>query len=275
MKTFIPYRPLTGRLITFAISTFAAVVLGALVFRPTQAMAQQSNAPQRPGPEVQGRGPVSAPAIRIGDLVKEAERSNPEIAAAYHGWQAATHVPKQAAAFPETQVSVQQFSVGSPRPFAGFSNSDFAYIGIGASQDLPWPGKRGLRGKVAELEASSLREDSEAVRRRVIEALKLAYFRLAYVQQTLGILQRNDELLNQIQQIVEARYRVGQGNQQDVLRAQLQHTKILEVIATNRQEEGQLQAQLKQILNRPQTSPDIVAGPLTPTFLLYTDAQLL
>ena len=120
-----------------------------------------------------------------------------------------------------------------------------------------------------------MREDSEEVRRRVIEALKLAYFQLAYIQQTLGILQENDQALSQIQEITESRYRVGQGNQQDVLRAQLQHTKILQEIAHHHQLEGQLQAQLKQILNRPQTSPDIVAEPLTPTFLLYTDTQLL
>jgi len=209
------------------------------------------------------------------DLVEEAEHNNPEISASIHGWQAATHVPKQASALPETQVSIQQFSVGSPRPFAGFTNSNFAYIGIGASQELPYPGKRALRGKVAELEANSVREDSEAVRRRVIEALKLAYFKLAYIQQTLGVLQQSDQTLNQIQQVIESRYRVGQGNQQEVLRAQLQHTKILQEIVHHHEEEGQLEAQLKQVLNRPQTSPDIVAETLTPTFLLYTDAQLI
>lgn len=267
MKPVIPWRCLSACLVTLVLSSCPLLLV--------QAQAQQPNPLQRPAPIDQaGMAPAAASASPLGDLVKEAEQNNPEIAAAYRGWQAATHVPKQAAALPETQVSVQQFSVGSPRPFAGFSNSDFAYIGIGASQDLPWPGKRALRGRVAELAATSLREDSEAVRRRVIEALKLAYFRLAYAQEALGILKRNNDLLNQIEQIAEARYRVGQGNQQDVLRAQLQHTKILEAIASNRQEQGQLQAQLKQILNRPQASPDIVAEPLTPTFLLYTDAQL-
>lgn len=221
-----------------------------------------------------GTAPARAPAAPLAGLVREAEQNNPEIAAAYHGWQAATHVRQQASAFPETEVSVQQFAVGSPRPFAGFNTSDFAYIGIGASQDLPYPGKRALRGKVAKLEASSLREDSEEVRRRVIEALKVTYFQLAYIQQTLGVLQQSDQTLNQIQQVAESRYRVGQGNQQDVLRAQLQHTKILQAIVHHHQEEGQLEARLKQILNRPQTSPDIVAEALSPTFLPYTDAQL-
>ena len=41
------------------------------------------------------------------------------------------------------------------------------------------------------------------------------------------------------------------------------------------QEEGQLQAQLKQTLNRPQTSPDVVAEPLMPTVLHRSDADLL
>ncbi len=41
------------------------------------------------------------------------------------------------------------------------------------------------------------------------------------------------------------------------------------------QEEGQLQAQLKQTLNRAQTSPDIVAEPLIPTALHRSDADLL
>ena len=280
MKSAICHRRLSGRVLTHRV--FATVIASALaivasgILTPPTASAQETNSRQALPLSAQGAMPQeSALATPLSDLVKEAEQDNPEIAAAYHTWQAATHVPKQASAFPETQASVQQFAVGSPRPFAGFSNSNFAYIGIGASQELPFPGKRGLRGKVAELEANSVREDSDAVRRRVIEQLKLTYYRLAYIQQTLGILERNDQLLNQIQQVVESGYRVGQGNQQDVLRAQLQHTKILEDIATNRQEEGQLEAELKQVLNRPQTSPEVVAEPLSPTFLLYSDVQLL
>lgn len=277
MKSAICHRLLAGRFRTFGISAFASSLVAlTCLLSSAQAAAQESALTQPlPSHSPAGMAEASLPATPLPDLVKEAEQNNPEITAAIHGWQAATHVSRQASAMPETELSVQQFAVGSPRPFAGFSNSNFAYIGFGASQDLPWPGKRGLRGKVAELEANSLREDSDSVRRRVIETLKVTYFRVAYIQQTLGVLEQSNATLNQVQQVVESRYRVGQGNQQDVLRAQLQHTKILQAIATNRQEQGQLQAQLKQILNRPQTPPDIVAEPLSPTFLLYTDAQLL
>jgi len=71
------------------------------------------------------------------ELVEEAGQKNPQIAASFHAWQAARNVPKQASALPETQLSVQQFSVGSPRPFAGYGNSDFAEPPIASSKGRP------------------------------------------------------------------------------------------------------------------------------------------
>jgi outer membrane protein TolC len=217
----------------------------------------------------------TAPPTPLRDLVQEAERNNPQIAASFHSWQAATNVPRQVSALPETQVTLQQFSVGSPRPFAGYTNSEFGYIGVGASQDLPYPGKRSLRGKVAEFEANSLHEQSDGMRRDVVENVQRVYYQLAYIQQTFGTLLGSDQLLNQMEQAAEARYRVGQGSQRDVLKAQLQHTKILQEIAHHHEQEGLLEAQLKQLLNRAQESPDLVTEPVSPTPVHYSAAELL
>ena len=195
-------------------------------------------------------------------LIEEAQQKNPDIQASVHGYRAASNSAKGAGALPDTQLTLQQLSVGSPRPFAGYTNSDFAYIGIGASQQLPWPGKRALRSEVAGLDAESMQAQSAVVSRTVIEQLKVSYFKLAYLQQTLGVLQRDDKLLGEMEQIAESRYRVGQGNQAEVLKAQLQHTRILQEITMHHREAGQVQAQLKQLLNRSQDSPDIVAEPL-------------
>src|SRR5207245_3740985 len=128
---------------------------------------------------------------------------------------------------------------------------------------------------VAEHEADSMEAQTDSVRRTVVGNLKMVYFRLAYIQQTLSVLQKSDALLTQIQEASEARYRVGHGNQQDVLKAQLQHTKILQEIAHHHQEEGLLEAQIKQVLGRPQESADIVAETLTLRALPYTATQLL
>jgi outer membrane protein TolC len=244
---------------------------------PVRGTAQQAGNSQQPGstPESPGMVEHEGMPTSLHELVQEAEQKNPQIAASFHAWQASRNVPKQASALPETQLSVQQFSVGSPRPFAGYSNSDFAYIGFGASQDIPYPGKRQLRAHVAEHEADSMEAQTDSIRRTVVGNLKMVYFRLAYIQQTLGVLQRSDALLNQVQEAAEARYRVGQGNQQDVLKAQLQHTKILQEVAHHHQEEGLLEAQIKQVLGRPQESAEILADTLTLRVLPYAAAELL
>jgi outer membrane protein TolC len=101
------------------------------------------------------------------------------------------------------------------------------------------------------------------------------YFQLAYLQQTLPILERNDQLLDQIQQVAESHYRVGQGSQQDVLKTQLQRTRLLQEIVMHHQQEEQLEAQIKQVLSRAQSSPDIVAVPLSQTVLMQGDEDLL
>src|SRR5713101_7769456 len=240
----------------------AALFVGTLALAGNAA-AQEPTSSQRPVPESPAMAEHNAAPTSLHELVEEAGQKNPQIAASFHAWQAARNVPKQASALPETQLSVQQFSVGSPRPFAGYSNSDFAYIGFGASQDIPYPGKRQLRAQVAEHEADSMEAQTDSVRRTVAGNLKMVYFQLAYIQQTFGILQKSDELLNQVQQATVARYRVGQGNIQDVLKAELQHTHILQEVAHHHQEEGLLEAQVKQVLGRPQESADIVAETLT------------
>src|SRR6202048_4142401 len=237
--------------------------------------AQETPSLQRQVPESPAMAEHNAAPTSLRELTQEAEQKNPQIAASFHAWQASRNVPKQVSALPEIQLSVQQFSVGSPRPFAGYSNSDFAYIGFGVSQEIPYAGKRELRGRAAEREADSMEAQTDSVRRMVVGNLKMVYFQLAYIQQTRGVLQRSDEVLNQVQEAAEARYRVGQGNQQDVLKAQLQHTKILQEIAHHHQEEGLLEAQIKQVLGRPQESADIVAETLTVRHLPYSGAELL
>ena len=211
----------------------------------------------------------------LADLLQEAGKNNPQIEAARQGWQAAKQVPTQVSTLPDPQFTLQHLSVGSPRPFAGYTNSDFAYIGLGVTQDIPYPGKLKLRGEIAKREADVSQQQVESVRRAVLAEVKTAYFQLAYLSQTLSILESDGQLLKQVEQAADARYRSGMGTQQDVLQAQLQKTKLVREIAMHHLEVGKLEAQLKQFLNRPQDSPDIEPTDLSETPLLQNYQELL
>jgi cobalt-zinc-cadmium efflux system outer membrane protein len=210
----------------------------------------------------------------LATLISEAQSNNTQLSAADHAWKAATHVAQQVTTLPDPQFTIQSFSVGSPKPFAGFSNSDFAYIGLGASQDIPYAGKLRLKGDVANREADIKQAQVDLLRTSITDQVKLLYLRLAYLDVTLSILSGNDAVLKPLSETGLSQYSLGQGTQADVLKAQIEHTKILREITMHHQEMGQLQVSLKQLLHRPQTSADIVPEPLSLTPLQRTADEL-
>src|SRR6202007_2158772 len=133
---------------------------------------------------------------------------------------------------------------------------DFYYTGFGVSQDIPGPDKLRLQKSEAEKDADYAKHRYEAGGRAVEEKVREIYFELFYHAKTLAILDRNQDELEQIQQIAQTRYRVGQGLQQDLIKAQLQNTEILKEHAMHHQEEDQEQLELKQILGRDPDSPN-------------------
>src|SRR5258708_4006046 len=211
---------------------------------------------------------------RVRALVDEALVRSPVVLAARSHWQAQTRVPIQASTLPDPQVSLQHFTVGSPQPFSGYESSDFYYTGFGVSQDIPGPGKLRLQRTEAEKDAEFAKHRYEAAEREVEEKVKEIYFELFYHSKTLTILDRNQDELEQIQQIAGTRYRVGQGLQQDLIKAQLQTTEILKEHAMHHQEEDQEQFELKRLLGRDPDSRNIDIGNIEATHLQLDSSQL-
>ena len=222
-----------------------------------------------------GQEPAASSPTPLSQLLTEAAANNPQISAADHGARAARQMAPQVTALPGPKFTYQQFSVGSPKPFAGYTNSDFAYIGVGASQELPYPGKLRLRGQVAERDADTKQAEIDVTKTGIADAVKADYLQLAYLQQTLGILRQNEAILDQLIQSATAHYEVGQGMQQDVLQAQVERTKIVREVTMHHQQMGQAQAHLKGLLNRDQGSADIVTETLVESPLKRTSEELL
>lgn len=222
----------------------------------------------------QSAAPTIAP-TPLADLLIEAKANNSRVAAAADGWQAAKEVPRQVSSLPDPTFTFQQVGVGSPKPFAGYTDSDFAYAGIGVSQEIPYPGKLGLRAQVAERNAEVKGAEVDATVANVADAVKTDYLQLAYLQITIGILRENEQLIKQLIQDATAHYEVGQGSQADILQAQVERTKVIREITLRREQMGQLQADLKGLLHRDQDSPDIVTDGLPESPLRYTSVQLL
>ncbi|HLE36219.1 MAG TPA: TolC family protein [Candidatus Acidoferrales bacterium] len=200
---------------------------------------------------------TTADVVKLADLVAEAERKHPAILAATRLVQAKRARVPQARALPDPQLSIGY--MGDPAPFKTQANDPASYRQFGVMQEFPYPGKRELRGKIAEKEVDAEGWNVEAARRRVRAEVKLAYFELWGVDRALDTTQKNKDLLEKLARIAEERYKVGKGLQQDVLRAHVEVTRVLQRLTILRQRRRTLEARLNSLLLRP---PDSPFGPL-------------
>ena len=184
-------------------------------------------------------------------LVGEALQNNREIVAAQKRYEAARQRPSIASSLPDPTVSLGYTSNGTPLPGGGLGTNPTSNAGISISQEVPFPGKRKLRGEIAEKEAEAEFQQYLSVRLSVVARLKMAYHELHHADVSIDSIKRSQELLRTFMRVTEARYSVGRAAQQYVLRADTQYA-ILETRAVRLEEEkAARQAEILSLLNRP------------------------
>lgn len=249
-------------------------VLAWILTTSTVAATEESNPMPYMAPRI-SNAVVSTPNL-LRALVQEALAHSPMITAARTHSEALSKVPKQVSTLPDPQVGLQHFTVGSPQPFSGYETSDFYYTGFGVSQDIPGPGKLGLRAERAQKEAEAGRHALEVQQRQVTEQVRETYFNLFYLKKTLALLLQTQGELRIVEQTAESQYHVGMAQQQDVFKAQLELTSFLKEIEMHHEEMDQSEANLKAILGREQDSPNIEIGDdIKATELPLDDRRLL
>jgi outer membrane protein TolC len=125
----------------------------------------------------------------------------------------------------------------------------------GFGQEIPFPGKLKLKGVIAQRDADRLEQEYEATQLRLVAALKQIYFDLHFVHKSIEIVEKNKVLLMQFEKTAKARYSVGQAAQQDVFRAQLEISRVLDRLAVLDQQKESLHAAINRLLNRPPAGP--------------------
>ena len=213
---------------------------------------------------------------QIEAIVAEAVARNPAVIAAREHYEAQGKMPIQAATLPDPEISLQQLTVGGPKPFEGYETSDFFYTGIGATQEIPWPDKLRLRSSAASRDAEIAKQQFEAARRDIAEKVRENCYELYFLGRRIALLSAGRDQLTDISRFTEEQYRLGKGQQADLIKAQLAATAVLKEIEMTRQEMAQRQITLKSILGRDADSRNIEISDLAPTVISAgTDRNLL
>ncbi len=228
---------------------FVPLVFACVVF--ANAAAQQPSAKV----EAEVSNPQNTPNIAQGldDLIQEALKRNPDVQSAQRQVEALRHRVPQARSLPDPTVSVGW--AGNITPFSVQQGDPSSYRGASASQTLPYPGKLKLRGEIADREAEAAWWDYEAARRKLVANVKSAYYDYFAASKAVEITQKNKDLLQKLSSIAEARYRVGKGVQQDVLRSQVEISLLLQRLTVFEQQQRTVQARLNTLLFRDPEAP--------------------
>ncbi|MGI9188739.1 MAG: TolC family protein [Longimicrobiaceae bacterium] len=188
----------------------------------------------------------------LDSLVARAIAVNPAIRAAADRVEAARAAIGPAGTRPDPmlRVGLVNFPVADP----GFDQM-MTMKTVGVGQLLPYPGKLGLRTRVAEYEAAAADARLEAVRRLVEQQVEDAYYELAFLDQAVEIIGRNQTLLVGFTRVTESRYGVGTGGQQDILKARVETARLAEQAATLVERRRAVLARLNAALDRRSDTP--------------------
>ncbi len=165
----------------------------------------------------------TTPADELAQLAQILRRQNPELAALRERVAASVYRVSQAKAFEAPVIGADIEGIRKDK----FSFNKYMNVEYMAMQELPGPGKRGLRGKIAEKEVALLEKEYAGRELDLILELKQFYYQLYFLDRSIVINEENQELLSQMGKIAEARYSTGQSAQQDVIKAQVELAKLV------------------------------------------------
>jgi cobalt-zinc-cadmium efflux system outer membrane protein len=196
----------------------------------------------------------SRPVENLPALVDAALTNNPELKSSQSRWQMFASKAKQASALEDPMFMFKLQNMLGREPFV-FNKDPQSAKAIGISQQLPFWGKRALKQEVAQYEAESYKWAIEERKLELTRMVKETYYQIWAVDKGLEIVDKNLRILTDFVTIAESKYSVGQGVQQDIFKAGLEKSRMLDMHITLRQQRKSLEANLNYLLYRPGNTP--------------------
>ena len=219
----------------------AAFSLTALAGAPDQTMVHHDHPMAQHGKQADA-------SLSLDHAVEIALAGNPGLAKMAARAKAMAEVPAQAGTLPDPMLSLN--AVNLPNDTFSLSQEAMTQLQVGIGFTLPFPGKLDLREQAAEFEARAAQFDVDEMRLVLVKNVRSTWWNLFYLDRALSVVERNQVLLRQLVKIAETRYKTGQGMQSDVLLAQLELSKLLDIEISLKAMRRTQAASLKALLDR-------------------------
>lgn len=235
----------TGRLVESAAPTPQRAVV------PASHREAQSDAGLQPGADaLPARHPLDGlTTLRADDVVRVVLERNPtlEQMRATAAAVAARHSQVTSLDDPNFAYWTSPGSIGSPN--VNYSTR------VEVSQKFLYPGKRGLKGTVVQAETAAAVLEVDEARLELAEAGVSALADYYLAAKGRQVIIENLDLLRQFHKTASDRYKVGQGQQQDILQAEVEIARQEERLVALRRANQVATARLNTLMHLPPDSP--------------------
>jgi len=187
--------------------------------------------------------------LTLAHAVEIALQGNPGLAKISARARAMAEVPAQMGTLPDPVLSLNALNL--PNDTFSLSQEAMTQLQVGIGFTLPFPGKLDLREQAAEFEARAAAFDVDEMRLVLVKNVRSTWWNMFYLDRALTVVERNQVLLRQLIRIAETRYKTGQGMQSDVLLAQVELSKLLDIEIGLKALRSNQAATLKALLDRP------------------------
>lgn len=172
-------------------------------------------------------GSLEGDVLSVHTAVETAIRDNPNLAEMQARYEALAEVPSQAGTLPDPIVNLGAMNL--PTDTFDLDQEPMTQLQVGFSQVFPFPGKLSLREEAAEFDAKAAGYSVDEVRLRLIENVSSKWWQLYYLDRALETVENNQALLDNFITVAQTKYETGGGLQQDVLLAQLELSKLIDL----------------------------------------------
>ncbi|MBI5137729.1 MAG: TolC family protein [Nitrospirae bacterium] len=195
-------------------------------------------------------GPAwGAEALTLNRALAAALSNNQLLVAAQATAAALGEVPARAGALPDPSLQLAAMSL--PVDSLALDREPMTQIQVGIGQVFPFPGRRALEVDAARHASLVAAADGRELRREVARDVTEAWWRLFYLDRALEIVGHNQEPLHLFTDIARTKYALGKGLQQDVLLADVELAKLLEMGLALDGERAQAAARLSRLMGWP------------------------
>lgn len=212
--------------------------------------------------------------LSLKKTVEEALKRNPEIQMAKNKVESARAKAGQATYLEDPEVNLEAWGVPLNHPVKYRSANPLI---IGVRQKFPFFGKRGLQGEIAAQEVKVAEEELRAKEIDIAAKVRSAYAEIFMAAKSLETYKELLDLVRQTSATAENLYQVGKAPQQDIFKALLEQTELLNKSTWAEKEWITSHAKLNTLLNRSLAAP--LEGPgepsLVPLALQFSDLERL